>query len=95
MIRRAPLLLAVVLSLGLAAPAGAVVPPRDCGTLKHGSKRYNVKADQLRCSTAKDHTKRYLSSRRKPSGYKCKRYSDSKLEFRCVKGKATFFAIRR
>ena len=85
--------LAVVLSLG---SAQAIVPPRDCGMTTVKGQRYNIKADQLRCSTAKPHARRYLSTRRKPSGYRCKNYSGStKLKFRCSRGDKVFFAIKR
>jgi hypothetical protein len=62
------------------------------------SKRYNIKADQLACTTARRYSKNYLISvSRKPTGYHCTRYSstETKLKFRCVKGVKTFFAIRR
>jgi len=82
-----------------ASPAGAVVPPKNCGYIKVKSKRYNVKAKSIRCATAKDYTTRYLRTRWKPSNYKCYRYSGSSLVFRCVNTKASpdreFYAIRR
>ncbi len=86
----------LALTLGVAQPAGAIVPPRDCGFTTVGSKRYNIKADQLRCRTAKPHARRYLRTGRRPSGYKCKNYrGGTKLKFRCERGVKTFFAIRR
>ncbi|HYF25508.1 MAG TPA: hypothetical protein VD931_07190 [Baekduia sp.] len=94
-VRRTTALLAVAAGLGLAAPAPAVVPPRDCGSLTVKGKRYNVKADQLRCADAKAWTRTYLERRRAPRGYRCRRYTDTKLTFRCHRGVRTFFAIRR
>ncbi|CAA9501440.1 MAG: hypothetical protein AVDCRST_MAG30-1941 [uncultured Solirubrobacteraceae bacterium] len=79
------------------APAGAIVPPRDCGNTTVKGKRYNIKADQLSCSTAKPHARRYLSTGRRPSGYRCRNYSagSTKLKFKCDRGVRSFFAIRR
>jgi hypothetical protein len=86
-------LLALVL---VGSPAQAIVPPRDCGMTTVKGQRYNVKADQLRCSTAKPHARRYLSTGRRPSGYRCKSYSGSTaLKFRCARGVKVFFAIKR
>jgi hypothetical protein len=83
----------------LAMPAGAIVPPRDCGTIRVAGKKYNIKTDQLSCTKAKDYSREFLKSGSKPSGYKCNRYQDSSLAFRCVKTSAnpdkTFFAIKR
>lgn len=83
-------------SLTTAEEAGATVPPRNCGITKVSGKRYQIKADQIRCRTATSHSRRYLSSRRKPSGYRCRNYNGgTKLKFRCWKGDRLFFAIRR
>ncbi len=80
----------------LATPSGAIVPPTDCGNVTVKGKRYNIKADQLRCSTAKPHATRYLSTHRRPTGYTCRDYgSQTKLKFRCSRGVKVFFAIRR
>ena len=84
-----------VTAAGPAASAQAVVPPSDCGTIRVKAKRYNVKADQLRCTTAKRWTRTYLEKRRKPRGYTCRRYKNTKLVFRCNRGVRSFFAIRR
>jgi len=88
---------ACALLLFAALPAGAVVPPRNCGTTTVKGKRYNIKSDQLSCSTAKRHSRRYLSTGRRPSGYRCKSYRSSQtaLRFRCERGSREFFAIRR
>lgn len=90
-----PLVAAVALALAGAPAAEAVVPPRDCGSLRVKGKRYNVKADQLRCADAKRHTERYLTTKRRPTGYTCRRYTDTALVFRCARGIRNFFAIRR
>jgi len=87
-------LLALALSAGTAT---AIVPPKNCGTQSVSGKRFQIKADQMRCSTAKRYSRRYLSSGRRPSGYRCKdfRASETKLRFRCAKGVRVVFAIRR
>lgn len=103
MARRLPALLtatacALVLGSAHAATASAIVPPRDCGYVTVNAKRYNIKADQLACTTARRYSTNYLISvKRKPTGYRCTRYNsaETKLRFRCVKGTRTFFAIRR
>ncbi len=95
--QRALAVTAALIVLGLvAAPAPAIVPPRDCGMLSVGGKRYNIKADQLRCSSARTYSQRYLARRRRPSGYSCKNYgSETRLKFRCARSVRVFFAIRR
>ena len=90
------LALACVAIAAIAAPSAAIVPPTDCGRLTVKAKRYTIKADQLRCVTARPHAARYLSSHRKPRGYRCRDYgAETKLKFRCARGVKTFFAIRR
>jgi hypothetical protein len=80
----------------LAPPSAAIVPPSDCGMLKVKAKRYNVKADQLRCRTARSYTSSYLSKRHRPRGYRCRDFGrETKLKFRCARGIQVFFAIRR
>jgi hypothetical protein len=87
---------AAALTLALAPAASATVPPKNCGMLSVKGKRYQIKADQIRCSTAKTYSRRYLSSGTRPSGYRCSNYGAStKLEFRCSKRVRVFFAIRR
>jgi hypothetical protein len=79
-----------------AGDAGAPVPPRDCGMLRDGGKRYNIKADQLRCRVARRYARGYLDRHRRPSGYSCRDYGrETRIEFRCSKGVRVFFAIRR
>ncbi len=74
----------------------AIVPPADCGRITVKAKRYTIKTDQLRCSTARSHATRYLSTHTRPRGYTCRDYgADTKLKFRCSRGVKVFFAIRR
>ena len=76
--------------------AGATVPPRNCGTMSVKSKRYQIKADQMRCSTAKTYSRRYLSRHARPAGYRCRDYNGgTALRLRCSKSVRVFFAIRR
>jgi hypothetical protein len=91
------LVLALVALAVSAGAATAVVPPKNCGIQTVAGKRYQIKADQMRCKTAKRYSRSYLASRRRPSGYSCRSYraSDTKLKFRCSKGIRVFFAIRR
>jgi hypothetical protein len=91
---------ALVVGLLAALPAGAIVPPRDCGTLKVGSRKFNIKSDQLRCTTAKKYADAYIRHHTKPHYYSCKKgASGSSLAFRCVaehyRPARTFFAIKR
>jgi hypothetical protein len=85
----------LVAAISISGIAAATVPPKNCGPLTVGSKRYTIKADQLRCSTAKADAKAYLVSRKKPSGFTCRDFKGSKMTFRCNKGIKVFFAIRR
>jgi hypothetical protein len=77
------------------ATAPAVVPPKDCGSITAKGKRYNVKADQMTCRTARSWSRTYLERRRKPKGWTCRRYTDTKLVFRCNRSIKNFFAIKR
>lgn len=87
---------ALAAGAALVPAASAVVPPRDCGIVKVGGKRYQIKADQIRCRTAKSHSRRYLRSRARPSGYRCTTYgAATKLKFRCSRSTRVFFAIKR
>lgn len=79
-----------------AGPARAIVPPKDCGMLTVKGHRYKVKADQMRCASARDYTRAYLARRRRPAGFRCRDFgAETKLRFRCAKGIKVFFAIRR
>ena len=89
--------LAVLVWAALIAPgAAATVPPKNCGMVTVKSKRFQIKADQMRCGTAKTYSRRYLRSHTRPSGYRCNDYtSGTALRFRCSKRIKVFFAIRR
>ena len=95
--RAVPALVMAVATLAAVAPQSqAIVPPSDCGTVSVKGKRYSIKSDQLRCTTARTLSRRYLSTRRSPRGYTCRDYRGAtKLKFRCSRGSKVFFAIRR
>ena len=79
-----------------ATASTATVPPKNCGMQKVSGKRYQIKADQMRCSTAITYSRRYLRTHDRPSGYRCADFgSSTKLKFRCAKGVRVFFAIKR
>jgi hypothetical protein len=98
-VSRIIVLTTAVLALAVAfAPfqAWAPVPPRNCGMLEVKGKRYNIKADQIRCGKARRYAKRYLAFHRKPRGYSCRDYgAGTSIKFRCWKGQRELFAIRR
>ena len=76
--------------------AWAPVPPKNCGMLEARGKLFNIKADQLRCRTARRYARRYLVYRDRPSGYSCRDYGrETRIEFRCWRGTKVVFAIRR
>jgi hypothetical protein len=91
------LLVAGILATAVLIPTqtAAIVPPTDCGIVKVNGKRYNIKADQLRCSSARSYATRYLTSHWKPRGYSCRGYRHSALRFRCAKGIRVYYAIKR
>ena len=93
------LLLVAALVAALAVPtvAAAVVPPKNCGTMTVSGKRFQVKADQISCSTARDHARNYIARKRVPRGYRCRTPSREKgrVNFYCNNGRKTFFGIRR
>ncbi len=97
MTRATILAAAVAAALCLAPAATAVVPPKNCGTMTVKGKRFQVKADQISCSTGRDHAKRYLTNGSKPRGYSCRRPSQSKgrVNVYCNNGRKIFLAIRR
>jgi len=89
---------AVVVAVLLTFPAASPAPvaPRNCGKITVKSKPYQIKADQIRCRTAKKWARSYLGSRWKPRGYKCRPGSSgSSLKFRCWKRKRSYLAIKR
>ena len=86
----------LALLVALAGPAWAPVPPRNCGMLEAKGKRFNIKADQIRCTRARRYARRYLVEHVKPSGYSCRTYGrETSIAFRCSKGARVLFAIRR
>jgi hypothetical protein len=88
-------LAAAICAVFATSVASATVPPRNCGNLKVGSRTYTIKADQIRCSTAKTNAKAYLVSRKVPRGFSCRNFTSSKMTFRCSRRVQVFFAIRR
>ena len=98
MVKRGPITVAVatILLLVFAAPSPAPVAPRKCGEITVKARDYLVKADQIRCKTARKWSRGYLSERWRPSGYTCRNGSSgTALKFRCWKGERTYFAIKR
>jgi hypothetical protein len=90
------ILLAALLLLVFAAPSPAPVTPRKCGEITVGSREYLIKADQIRCKTARRWARGYLRTGWRPSGYRCRNAgSSSALKFRCWKSQRTYFAIKR
>jgi hypothetical protein len=89
--------LAVAVLLVAAAPSPAPVAPRNCGMITVEGKRYQVKADQVRCRTARPQARRYLARGVRPAGFTCRSYNSSStaLKFRCWKGKKSILAIKR
>ena len=88
--------LAALLLLVIAAPSPAPVTPRKCGEITVKSRDYLIKADQIRCRTAKRWARGYLRTGWRPSGYSCRNASSSSaLRFRCWKSQRTYFAIKR
>ena len=64
-------LVAIACALVWVPGTGATVPPKNCGMMSVKGKRYQIKADQMRCTTAKTYSRRYLSRHSRPSGYGC------------------------
>jgi hypothetical protein len=85
-----------------AGPADAIVPPKDCKTIKVKGKRYNIKADQIKCTTARDYAGDYLRSRQVHRRWKCYSYkytSTNHLVLKCVNTRSnpdkTIWAYRK
>ena len=55
------------------APAGAIVKPIQCGVITVKGKKWQIVADQVRCSTAKKWSATYIRSYKTPRYYKCVR----------------------
>jgi hypothetical protein len=77
--------------------ASAVVPTKACGTLSAKGKSYKVRGHLVGCNFARLWTSRYLKSGRRPTGWRCRRYSarESRIAFVCRKGGTDFYAVRR
>lgn len=84
-------------ALCVPAAAPAVIPPKNCGYQTLKGKRYQIKADQISCKTAREHSRRYVVAGRKPRGYRCRRPSTRRnsVNFMCNNGRKVFFGIRR
>ena len=99
MTRWTPVALTIALALAAAASSEAIVPPKNCGTITVKGKRYNIKADQLPCKSARTYAARFLGSNVRPHSYACQRYKGSALVARCVNTRAnpdrTIFMIKR
>jgi len=95
----AAVLAAIVAAVLVIAAGGqaaqATVPPRDCKIITVSGKRYTIKADQIRCSTARTWSARYLRAHRGPRGYRCRDFRGRLMVFRCLRKDRSFFAIRR
>ena len=89
----------MAVALGASPASEAIVPPKNCGTITVKGHRYNIKADQLACRTARTYASRFLASNIRPHSYVCKRYRGSALVARCVNTRAnpdrTIFMIKR
>jgi hypothetical protein len=91
---------AVVIGVALAGgSAHAIVPPKNCGTIKVSHKKWQIKADQIRCTTARKYATTYIAHHTRPRGYSCHKFSGSALYAKCVNTKAnpdrTIFIIKK
>jgi hypothetical protein len=88
--------LAALVTAAAAAPSAATVPPKNCGFMTLEGHRYNVKADQMRCRTARSDLERYVVERKRPgAGWRCRTYTGQALRYRCFKGVRELFGILR
>jgi hypothetical protein len=101
-IRSLSLLLAAaaLAAVALAGAAHAIVPPKECGIIKVGSHRYDIKSDQIpKCSISKAYAQALIAHHRRPAGYKCTHFTGSSLIWKCVNTRAnpdrTLFVIKR
>lgn len=81
------------------APAGSPalptpVPPRDCNFMTVKGKRYNVKADQMRCQKARKIAKRVLTGRG-AKGFTCQANPSDEIRYYCRKGNRYIFVNKR
>ena len=67
------LMAVLAVTLIAAVPAGAIVPPRNCGTMTVKGKKWQIVADQIRCSTAEKWAATYIRTYDAPRYYTCKR----------------------
>ena len=92
-------LLALVAGAVLAfpgVPADAVVPPTNCGFLKVGGKRYQIKTHRVSCRRARPWSSRYLRYHRRPTGWRCRDFPRrSSFKFMCERGDRDFYAVKR
>src|SRR3954469_12211168 len=84
----------------LATTAGhAIVPPKNCGSIKVKHHRYNIKGDQLPCKQARSYAATYVGRHKTAHGYRCQRFSGSALVAKCVNTHTnpdrTIFIIKR
>jgi hypothetical protein len=95
----AALAAALLIALLAAVPGGAIVPPKNCGSVTVKHHRYNIKGDQLPCTQARRYASGFLGHRKSPHGYKCHRNSGSALVAQCVNTHTnpdrTIFMIKR
>lgn len=87
--------LCAALVAGSAASAPAVVPPKKCKTITVRGDRIQVKADQITCKTAVRTIKNYARYGKRPKGWTCQKNPDSKLRWRCFKGRKAALGILR
>src|SRR4051794_10702851 len=95
----AALALAVAAALLATAPGQAIVPPKNCGSIKVKHHRYNIKGDQLPCKQARSYASTYIARHKTARGYRCQRFSGSALVAKCVNTHTnpdrTIFIIKR
>ena len=72
-LKLAALMAVLAVALVAAVPAGAIVPPRNCGIITVKGKRWQIIADQLRCTSAKKWATTYIRTFDAPRYYTCKR----------------------
>jgi hypothetical protein len=71
------------------------VPPRDCGPMQLRGTTYTIKADKVRCTTARRWSRTYVLRRRAPRAWRCRRPVGTRVKFTCRSRDRTFFGIRR
>ena len=91
---------ALLAALLLSGSAHAIVPPKECGVIKVGSHKYDIKSDQIpSCRTSKTYARNLIAHHTRPKGYKCTHFSGSSLIWKCVNTHTnpdrTLFVIKR